>query len=469
VLVNNDAESLDPRVTTDPVGVRVSRLVHAGLFKLDADSLEPAPYLASGFRWRSARELEVELRTDVQFHSGAPFEAEDVVASVAAYQREGSRHRRVVEAIGEVRAEGAHRVLFRLARDHGTLLSDLEVPVLRRDQAALQPAQSPPVLDGLGPYRIRTRHTGSIELAPSPHAALPTPRYAIVVRTVRDENARAMRMRAGAADVAVNGFSPALLPQTSGVHIDHRRAASLTYLLPRVREGIPLAVRRAISHAWDRAMFARTLFGGYATVAHGLLPPQHWAATRDRDDLDGPYTFDMTRATRELREAGFSTDGADPRLRFQILCSTDRLRLSVARVAAQELKKVGLQLEVTPLELGTLMGRLNAGDFDFAILQMPELTEPNALKTFLHSRSTPPYGNNRGRVTLPSLDAWLDLGEAESDLTRRKSAYAEMERVVATELPLIPLWHEDHVSVTSARAQTFRPSADGRWLGLAAL
>jgi hypothetical protein len=34
---------------------------------------------------------------------------------------------------------------------------------------------------------------------------------------------------------------------------------------------------------------------------------------------------------------------------------------------------------------------------------------------------------------------------------------------------LIPLFYEDQVAVTSARARAFRPSAEGRWLGLAAL
>jgi hypothetical protein len=36
-------------------------------------------------------------------------------------------------------------------------------------------------------------------------------------------------------------------------------------------------------------------------------------------------------------------------------------------------------------------------------------------------------------------------------------------------LPIIPLWHEQWVTVTSERARAFTPSAEGRWLSLAAV
>src|SRR6202041_816229 len=99
--------------------------------------------------------------------------------------------------------------------------------------------------------------------------------------------------------------------------------------------------------------------------------------------------------------------------------STERLRLTVARTMAQELGDVGLDVEVVPLELGTLIARLNAGDFDLASLQMPELTEPNVLRVFLHSAFVPPAGANRGRIRDAELDALLDLGDRTLDLTAR--------------------------------------------------
>src|SRR5580698_1676763 len=94
LLVANDPETLDPRYVTDAVGMRATRLVHAGLVRLDPDTLAPVPYLARAWRWKDERTLEVTLRNGVHFHSGARFTSADVVATLLALQSPavGSRH-----------------------------------------------------------------------------------------------------------------------------------------------------------------------------------------------------------------------------------------------------------------------------------------------------------------------------------------------------------------------------------------
>lgn len=464
LLVSSDAETLDPRYATDAVGVRVSRLVHAGLVRLDPATLTPEPYLARSWHWTNDRTLVVELRDDVHFHSGAPFEARDVVATVRALQNPTvlSRHARVVEEIGNIEAEGAHHLSIELRHPHATLLTDLELPILRADEAA-GPPRPDGTLDGLGPFVVVKSEAGAIELVPADGGALPKPAHAVTVRTVHDENARALRMHAGRADVVVNGFSPTLLPaleQTKGVAISDRPGANLTYMLVRSDRG-PLAdirVRQALSIAIDRRRIASTLLAGRATAASTLLPPTHWAFT----DAP-PIPFDLERARRLLADAGVLP------IHLTLLTSTDRLRGTMARQMSQDLATIGVELEVVPLELGTMIARLGAGDFELATLQMPELTEPNVLRVFLHSSSIPPAGANRGRIRDAELDALLERGDAERDPASRRKVYASLEEVMRERAWMIPLWHEDQIAVTSARAASFRPSAEGRWLSLASL
>src|SRR5207247_2657619 len=111
IVVGQDPETLDPRHTTDAIGLRISRLVHAGLTRLDSDTLEVRPYLATGWTWEDARTLVVDLRQDVQFHSGKPLESSDVEASIRAIssKKVASRHSRIVEPIESVTADGPHR------------------------------------------------------------------------------------------------------------------------------------------------------------------------------------------------------------------------------------------------------------------------------------------------------------------------------------------------------------------------
>ncbi|HEY6460179.1 MAG TPA: hypothetical protein VIY73_08505 [Polyangiaceae bacterium] len=192
------------------------------------------------------------------------------------------------------------------------------------------------------------------------------------------------------------------------------------------------------------------------------LPRRSWLPPTGRTP-----TSRRSRSTRPPRALLASVGHSLPRL--TILTSTERLRGDVARFIAQELADVGVEADVVPLELGTMIGRLNGGDFDVAILQLPEMTEPNVLRIFLGSAFIPPAGANRGRVRDPVLDALLDEGDRERDLAVRKAIYARVEARQREEMHWVPLFYEDQVVVTSARARGFLPSAEGRWLGLAAL
>jgi peptide/nickel transport system substrate-binding protein len=453
MLVPNDAETLDPRYATDAVALRTTRLLHAGLVKLDATTLVPEPYLAKSWTWENDLTLRVELRTDVRFHSGAPFGAKDVAATIAAFQspKVASRHARVVEDIGTVEPDG-DAVRITLKRAHATLLTDLEIPILRADEAA-GPPRGDGTLDGLGPFKVASREGGAIALVPAENAALPKPAHAVTIRTVHDENARALRMHAGRADLVVNGFSPTLLPSVAtapGVSVVARPGANLTYMIVQSeRAAAPYGAM--ISRAIDRQRLAATLFAGHATPATTLLPETLWA--------HAPLPALAPERAPKI----------DPPVHLTLLTSTDRFRLTIARQIAQDLAPLGLALEVIPLELGTMLARLNAGDFDLATLQMPEITEPNVLRFFLHSSNVPPVGANRGRLRDARVDELLDRAAAQRDPEARKATYGELEAALRERALILPLWHEDQIAVTSARASSFAPSAEGRWLGLAAL
>jgi peptide/nickel transport system substrate-binding protein len=464
MIVANDPETLDPRYATDAVGLRVTRLVHAGLVQLDPETLEPRPYLARTWRWLDPLTLEVELRGDVRFHSGAPLRPRDVVETLRALSSPAvaSRHARVVEAIADAREDGEVGVVVRLARPHATLLTDLELPILRADQSASPPAPDGS-LDGLGPYAVARVARGAVLLEPAEGGALRRPAYALVLRTVHDENARALRLEAGRADVELNALSPALLPALagqSGLSVVSRPGANLTYVVVQ-HERAPLddpRVRRALSLAVDRATIAKTLFAGHAQAAGGLIAPANWAHADEP-----PLAFDPAAARALIAGSGHG------RVHVTLLASTDRLRSIVARFVAQELGDIGIVADVVVLELGTMIARLNAGDFDLGILTLPEMTEPNVLRHFLHSAFVPPVGANRGRVRDPELDALLDEGERTRDPDTRRAIYARVEARQRQEMHVLPLLYEDQIAVTSTRARTFVPSAEGRWLSLASI
>ena len=134
------------------------------------------------------------------------------------------------------------------------------------------------------------------------------------------------------------------------------------------------------------------------------------------------------------------------------------------------LNDAGLETQVLPLDLGLMLARLDAGDFSLAILQIPELTEPNVLSWFFHPSGIPGEGHdgrNRARYRNPRAAELFDAAARSFDHATRQSLYAELAQLMLVDMPAIPLWHEDQIVVAAARVHGFRPSAEGHWLSLA--
>jgi peptide/nickel transport system substrate-binding protein len=461
VLVPAEIDVLDPRIASDAFSVRASRLIHAGLFRLDPNTLAPEPNLAASFQWETPLRLRVQLRKGIFFRTGEELQASDVAASLAAFASEGSRQRRVVEAISGTELLSPHELVVILREPHATLLSDLELPILRAVDARKPPRAPGDDIPGLGPYDCKLHALGLLELAPASGARAPKSARTLLIRTIRDENARAMRLLSGRAHVASSVLSPTTVRavEKAGLTIKKRPGANTAYLLIR-HEGTlkDVTLRRAIAESIDRTSLTDGLFEGTATPAATFMPEALWAhATLP------PLAHEPAKARATIQAL------RTPAPAFTLLTSTDRLRNSVARVVASQLEDVGLRITHRSLELGTLLARLSAGSFELAILQIPEFTEPNLMKTFLHKDLPPPRGLNRGRYEDALLSQWLDEAEQEMNATERLRRYRLVEERIRSEWPLVPLWHEAQVVALAEGATSFLPSAEGRLGGLAEL
>lgn len=464
LVVSERPTTLDPRYSTRALDVKVTRLLHAGLIGLDPDTLEPVPLLAERWTWRDPQTLVLELAPR-RFHSGKALAPEDVCATLKALVSPAvaSPHRAVAASLRDCRGLDLRSVELTLREPRATLLTDLEMPILRADQA-FSPPRPGGELDGLGPYRLRLGDPSesgtrdALELVPMVPGA-----PAVVVRTVRDANARALRIAAGRADLVPNGVSPELLgalAERPGVHVATRPGANVSYLLFQ-NDRAPFAARdarHAVAHALDRERIVRELFLERAAVADWLFPASHWSSPKGLPRLE----VTPERSAPTLRALPPVT----------LLTSTDRFRVLVARALAQMLGDAGLSVTVVSLDLGVLLQRLDAGDFELALLQMPELTEPNVLRWFFHPDSVPGEGGegrNRARYRSARAGELLDHAAAVSDRDARRADYAALAALMLDDLPVLPLWHEDQTVVTSARAAGFLPSAEGRWSALVEL
>lgn len=469
VLSLNRPEHIDPRHPEDAFGSALSRLVFSSLLDSDPRTFLPRLSLARSLRWEGPTRAVLELRGDARFHDGSPVRGEDVAETFRSVMdaRGGSRLRATYTRVIRAVHGGEGRVVFDLHRPDGSFESLLQLPVVRAGDAAT--ARELSVDDGAGivgsgALRVRSLRDGEWVFT----RALAREGFPRTLRVVplRDPNALALRLMHGDGDIAE--LKPDIVPLFEGRRdfvVRSSPSAGFTYLGTRCDRG-PLAlptVRRAVAHAIDREGLRRARLGRYAVPATGPLPPSHWAYEGDVPR----YAFDPARARSLLDAAGLAPDAAGLRARLVLRVSTQRFALLVAQALASMLGDVGIAVDVRPSELGTLLADLRAGRFDLTLLTVPDLTDPWGLSFWFSSGAIPTAenpnaGGNRWRFRDASLDRALAAGAATTEPAQRAPHYRVAQQILATQLPVIPLWHADVVTATRRALRADAPRGDGR-------
>jgi ABC-type transport system substrate-binding protein len=468
VLSLNRPEHLDPRFPEDALGAALGRLVYPGLLDSDPQSFRARPGLARAVSAREGLRVRVTLDASARFVDGRPVRAADVVATYQSLLAPGSRsrlHATYARVFRGVSALDDGTVAFDLHRPDGTLESMLQQPILPADAPATELLATPDAAArfvGAGRLRVRSLDEGDWRLERVEGDGVPADaprRYRFV--SLRDPNTLALRLLHGEGDVAE--LKPEQIP-VFAAHPDFAvraaRGVGLTYLgLHCGRASLQdVRVRQALAMALDRPGLRRARLGDHAVDAQGVLPPTHWAFAEGLPAVP----FDPQGARRVLLQAR----GAEAvPLRLVLRVSTQRFALVTAQAIAAMLAAVGVEVEVRPSELATLLADLRAGRFDLTLLTVPDLSDPWGLSFWFASSSIPEggrTGGNRWRFRDAALDAHLAAGAEAEGPEARRPHYVAAQRVLATALPIIPLWHPDAVYAVRRRWRSDPPRGDGR-------
>ncbi len=475
VVLADKATTVDPRFTLSNYDATVSKLVAVGLTSVSTGTGEPQLELASEITLSDPLTVEITL-ADRRFSDGTPVTADDVartfttVADLACGSLYGQIQR---DRWSSVEALDPRHVRMHLVRPLGTLRSDLEFGIVSFHGVPAK-ACRPPTLIGAGPYILRELTPYRASLDASPFAAHAPKLAHLELRFVSDASARILMLVGGSADLLENSVRPDLVDdvgERERVHVEAAHSLLLTYMLlnnddPILRD---LRVREAIALALDRPAIVHVRFADRAVLATGLLPPTHWAYNADVAHWDR----DLPRARALLDRAGYPAGPDGVRMRLTYKTSADAFRTAIAHVLAAQLAEVGIDVEVRPFEFATFFADIKQGNYQLATMQTTPITEPDFYFAYFHSSRIPSDADrdaqNRWHYRNPELDQVTAAGRAEPDREKRRGLYAEAQRLVARDLPVIPLWHEDNVVLSNPDVQGYEILADGRFSGLPAV
>jgi peptide/nickel transport system substrate-binding protein len=466
MLIESSPTNLDPRVGIDAPSERIDSLIFDDLLSRGED-LNVAPGLAE--RWDVPDPLTCvfHLHRGVRFHDGRLLTARDVKWTFDSLLQGKIRSTKaaVYKFVDRIDAPDDATVIFHMKEPDATLLWKLSdgamgiVPLGSGDEITQRPV-------GSGPFKFVSAETDrEVVLERNDDYWGEKPKLARVrFAVVPDETTEALELRKGSGDIAINSLTPdtvLTLARDPNLRVERSPGTRFAYFGFNLRDPIlrDVRVRQAIAYALDRRPMVEYLWRGQAELARSVLPTQSWA-------YEGNvrcYEHDPNKANQLLDAAGYPA-GNGVRFHITIKTSTDaNTRLMVA-VMQQQLREVGIVLDIRSFEAATFFSDVTHGAFQmYGLRWIGGNEDPDIFEYAFHSSKFPPNGANRQFYSNPKVDALIDKARREVDPGMRKPLYAEVQRILADDEPYIDLWYLDNVLVHTRRVRNLNLNPAGNF------
>src|SRR3984893_2925087 len=395
-LIESNPTNLDPRYATDSYSQRIDGLLFSGLLPRDAQ-MNLHGELADTWEIPNPLTYTLHLRPGVHFEDGRPLTSADVKFTFDYILNPANRSpkRGAFRLVASIDTPDPVTVVFHLKEPYASF------PVnLVRTTTGIVPANATANFSqhpiGSGPFRFVSQSQDSeVIIERNPEYFRAGPQISRVrFRIVPDAIVRALELRKGSADLELSSLAPDMIPvlaKQSSLSVTEGPGANLTFLGLNLEDPI-LAhreVRQALAYATDREALIRYLLHGQAQVAAGGLPPSHWAY----EPRVTQYKLDAARATHLLDSAGYPRQQDGVRLHLMLKTSTDEPYRLIGAALPDQWRRVGIDLELRPLEQATLLSDALKGNFQINLLRWVGATsDPDFFEFAFSSKRFPPDG-----------------------------------------------------------------------------
>jgi peptide/nickel transport system substrate-binding protein len=332
------------------------------------------------------------------------------------------------------------------------------------------PFNSAPI--GTGPYKFARWLRGDrIVLTANPDYFRGAPHIkTLTLLYIPDDNTTVAELRTHEVELALQMSLTGYKDMADDTEVVRQPAAAPTYTAVMFNsQRAPLndvRVRRALVLGADRPAIVRDDTYGTGTLASADLSPFSWAF----DPSIKPIPFDLAQAKSLLDSAGW-VPGADGvrvkngnRLSLQLVFGQgSQLVRTISQQLQQMYKPLGIDVQLKTYDYAVLYataqngGILNGGKFDLAMYSWIAGGDPDNASQWTCAQ-IPPNGNNIGRYCSPEMDADQKEALATFDVSKRKAAYAKIERLLLSDAPAAFLYYSSLRYVRIPQLQNFAPN-----------
>ncbi|MDW3215278.1 MAG: ABC transporter substrate-binding protein [Ilumatobacteraceae bacterium] len=452
--------TVDPHLSTISSDLVVlypafDRLIH------QAPNGDSVPGLASAWSFvDDGTVLELELRDDVVFQDGTPFDAETVAFNIERGQTiEGSGVAADLAVIDGVEVVDQYTVRLQLNGPAASLPLVLSgAPGMMVSPESVGAGASDAIPSGAGMYRITDYEPGvniSYEAWDSywdPEAAL---LGGMEAKLIGDFVARLNGLRSDQLDVAL--IEPGQADEAGDAGLDVVNVKSVEFGQLQFNRSKPplddVAVRRAISYAIDRqALVDAVLFGWGEPDVQPY--PEGFFAHSDEVEPD-LYPYDPELARRTLSEAGYD-DGVE----FELNVPAVDFVTTTAEAIQAMLADAGIDMKIVPVEVsqfGELVYVQEQGD---AVISTGfSRNDPSQMFAALFTDTL----TNPGGATTPEIQQLITSSlDSSVDPEQRAETLQELSRIVAEDAMNVVLFHTERPWATAPTVSGFESYLSGK-------
>jgi oligopeptide transport system substrate-binding protein len=211
------------------------------------------------------------------------------------------------------------------------------------------------------------------------------------------------------------------------------------------------AVRQAINYGFDRKKMMLYLRNSIGTAANcGFVPAG--LPSFDSAKVKG-YEYNPAKARQLLASAGYNETNMP-----EIKLLTIPIYADLGSYIARELEEVGLKIKVETVQKSLLLTQTSKSEALFFrgswIADYPDAE--NYLSVFYSKNPSPP---NYTRYHNPSYDLLYEQSSREANDSLRYLLYQQMDNMIITDAPVVPLWYDMAIHLVQPDVQNFRPNA----------
>jgi peptide/nickel transport system substrate-binding protein len=462
-----DPQTMDPHAVALLYHSRVSTQLYEALVSRD-EQFRLEPSLALSWQMSSPTSWRFKLRPGVVFHDGSPFTADDAVFSIERAMAAPSQRAFQFKGVTAVRKIDALTIEFQLDAPDAVLPDKmLQVGMMNKawcekngvtraqDFNGKQETFAVRNANGTGPFKleryepdVRTvlkRNPAWWGWADKRHGNLAD----VTFTTIKSDATRLAALASGEVDMVLDPPFQDIerLKREARITLLQMADIGQQYLTfdqwhdelegSDVKGRNPfkdLRVRRAVYQALNIGLIIQKVLRGQAVPTGAFLSTRVEGSLAE---LDRRLPYDPAKSKALLAEAGYPNGFS-----VTLDCVNVAWRENVCQAAAAMLTQVGIRTTLRASVTNQFFPKLTQGSAAFAEFGWSPNTDAWAtLNALFRTYDKNGLGTfNAGRYSNPRLDALIDAMRVEPDATRRRAMVAVVLRLLADELPVVPLY-----------------------------